>query len=154
MSQIEKKLEEMGLKLPAVAKPIAAYVPGVKVDNFIYTSGQIPLVDGALKYAGHVGAEISPEDAYEAAKVCCLNCLAIVKDLAGDLDNVEKIVKVAGFVQSAAGFNGQPKVVNGASELLGQLFGDKGVHARSAVGVNELPINAACEVELIVKVKA
>ncbi len=154
MSQIEKKLEEMGLKLPAVAKPVAAYVPGVKDGNTIYTSGQVPFVDGALKYAGHVGAECTPEDAYEAAKICCLNCLAIVKDLAGDLDNVEQIVKVVGFVSSAAGFNGQPKVINGASELLGQLFGDKGVHARSAVGVNELPLNVPCEVEMIVKIKA
>lgn len=154
MSQVEKKLAEMGLSLPTVAKPVAAYVPGVKDGNYIYTAGQVPFVNGEVKYSGHVGAECSPEDAYEAAKICCLNCLAIVKDLAGDLDNVEQIVKVTGFVSSAAGFNGQPKVVNGASELLGELFGEKGAHARSAVGVNELPLNVPCEVEMIVKVKA
>ena len=153
MSQIEKKLQEMGLKLPSVAKPVAAYVPGVKDGNYIYTSGQVPLVEGAIAYTGHVGAECTPEDAYEAAKICCLNCLAIVKDLAGDLDNVEQIIKVTGFVSSAAGFNGQPKVINGASELLGELFGAKGQHSRSAVGVNELPLNVPTEVEMIVKVK-
>lgn len=154
MSQIEKKLEEMGLKLPTVAKPVAAYVPGVKDGNYIYTSGQVPFVDGELKFTGHVGAECSPEDAYESAKVCCLNCLAIVKDLAGSLDNVEQIIKVTGFVSSAPGFNAQPKVINGASELLGELFGEKGQHSRSAVGVNELPLNVPTEVEMIVKVKA
>jgi enamine deaminase RidA (YjgF/YER057c/UK114 family) len=153
MSQIEKKLAELGLKLPPVAKPVAAYVPGVKDGNYIYTSGQVPLVDGKLAYEGHAGGDCSPEDAYEAAKVCALNCLAIVKDLAGDLDNVEQVIKVTGFVSSAPGFNGQPKVVNGASELLGQVFGAKGAHARSAVGVSELPLNVPVEVEMIVKVK-
>ena len=153
MSQVEKKLAEMGLKLPSVAKPVAAYVPGVKDGKYIYTAGQVPFVDGKVAYEGHVGGECSPEDAYEAAKICALNCLAIVKDLAGDLDNVEQIIKVVGFVSSAAGFNGQPKVINGASELLGELFGEKGAHARSAVVFNDLPFNVPCEVEMIVKVK-
>ena len=151
MSKIEKKLEEMGLKLPAVAKPVAAYVPGVRDGLIVYTSGQIPSVDGKPAYTGHVGAECSPEDAYEAAKICALNALAVVKELAGDLDQVEQIIKVTGFVSSAPGFNGQPGVINGASELLAQLFGEKGAHARSAVGVSELPLNVPCEVEMIVK---
>lgn len=149
----EKKLEELGLNLPETPKPVAAYVPGVKVDKYIYTAGQIPFVDGELKYKGKVGKDVTVEEAYEAAKICALNCLSIVKDLAGGLDNVEKIVKVVGFVNSAEGFTDQPKVINGASELLGEIFGEAGAHARSAVGVSELPIGATCEVELIVKVK-
>ena len=153
MSQVEKKLEEMGLKIPSVARPVAAYVPGVKDGNIIYTSGQIPSVEGKPAYLGHVGAECSPEDAYEAAKICALNALAVVKDLAGDLDKVEQILKVTGFVSSAPGFNGQPGVINGASELLAKAFGEKGAHARSAVGVSELPLNVPCEVEMIVKIK-
>ncbi|MCL1805122.1 MAG: RidA family protein [Clostridiales bacterium] len=153
MPKIEKKMEEMGLKLPGVAKPLAAYVPGVMDGKTIYTSGQLPSVDGKPAYTGHVGAECSPEDAYEAAKICALNALAIVKDLAGDLDNVEQVVKVTGFVSSAPGFNGQPGVVNGASELLAKIFEEKGAHARSAVGVSELPLNVPCELEMIVKIK-
>ena len=153
MSVYEKKIEELGLKVPGVAKPVAAYVPGVKVDKFIYTSGQVPLVNDKLAYIGHVGAEVTLEEAYEAAKICSLNCLAVVKEMAGGLDNVEQIVKITGFVNCVAGFDSLPKVVNGASELLGQIFGEKGAHARSAVGVSELPLNAPCEVEMIVKVK-
>ena len=149
----EKKLQELGLTLPETPKPVAAYVPGVKVDKYIYTAGQIPFVDGELKYKGKAGKDVTVEDAYEAAKVCALNCLSIVKNLAGSLDNVEKIVKVVGFVNSAEGFTDQPKVINGASELLGEIFGEAGAHARSAVGVSELPVGATCEVELIVKVK-
>ena len=154
MSQIEKKLEEMGLRIPAVAKPVAAYVPGVREGDIVYTSGQLPSIDGKPAYTGHVGAECPAEDAYEAAKICALNALAVVKDLAGDLDAVEKIIKVTGFVSSAPGFNGQPGVVNGASELLAKVFGDKGAHARSAVGVSELPLNVPCEVEMIVKLRS
>lgn len=153
MSVVEKKVQEMGLSIPEAPKPVAAYVPGVKVGDYIYTSGQIPLVAGALKYKGKVGAEVSEADGYEAAKVCVLNCLGVIKSLVGDLDKVEKVVKVVGFVNSAPGFDMQPKVINGASELLGEVFGDKGAHARSAVGVSELPLGATCEVELIVKVR-
>lgn len=152
MSSIEQKVKEMGLNIPEAPKPVAAYIPGVKAGEFIYTSGQIPLVNGELKYKGKVGAEVSEADAYEAAKICALNCLGVVKSLIGDLDKVERIVKVVGFVNSADGFNMQPKVINGASELLGKIFGEKGAHARSAVGVNELPLDATCEVEIIVKV--
>jgi enamine deaminase RidA (YjgF/YER057c/UK114 family) len=151
--KVEEKIKAMGLELPDVPKPLAAYVPGVKADNVIYTSGQIPLVKGELKYKGKVGKDLTEQEGYEAAKVCVLNCLSIIKDLTGDLDKVEQVIKVNGFVASAPDFNMQPKVINGASELLKEVFGDKGIHARAAVGVNELPINAACEVELIVKVR-
>ncbi|WP_148865734.1 Atu1372/SO_1960 family protein [Thermosediminibacter litoriperuensis] len=150
---LEKRMQELGIVLPEPPKPVAAYVPGVLVDKYIYTAGQIPFVNGELKYKGKVGRDISVEEAYEAARICALNCLSIVKALAGSLDNVEKIVKVVGFVNSAEGFNQQPKVVNGASELLDQIFGEAGAHARSAVGVNELPMDAPCEIEMIVKLK-
>lgn len=153
MSQVEAKLKELGLEVPEAPKPVAAYVPGVKSGEYVYTSGQIPLVKGELKYTGKVGAEKSLEEAYEAAKVCALNCLGVIKSLIGDLDKIEQVVKVVGFVNSAPGFNMQPKVINGASELLGTLFGEKGAHARSAVGVNELPLDATCEVEVIVRVR-
>jgi enamine deaminase RidA (YjgF/YER057c/UK114 family) len=153
MLSYEKKLQELGITLAEPPKPLAAYVPGVKIDKYIYTAGQIPLVNGQLKYKGKVGKDVSIEDAYDAAKTCVINCLSIVKSLAGSLDNVEKIVKVTGFVNSAPGFNQQPQVVNGASELLGEIFGEAGAHARSAVGVNELPLDSTCEVELIVKLK-
>lgn len=152
MSQVEKKLQEMGLQVPEPPKPVAAYVPGVKSGEYIYTSGQIPVVAGELKYKGKVGADKTPEEGYEAAKVCALNCLGVIKSIIGDLDRIEQVVKVVGFVNSAPGFNMQPKVINGASELLGAVLGDKGVHARSAVGVNELPLDATCEVEMIVRV--
>lgn len=153
MSKIEAKIKELGLEVPEAPKPVAAYVPGVRSGDYIYTSGQIPLVKGELKFTGKVGAEKTIEEGYEAAKVCALNCLGVIKSLVGDLDKVEQVVKVVGFVNSASGFNMQPKVINGASELLGVIFGEKGAHARSAVGVNELPLDATCEVEVIVKVK-
>lgn len=149
----EAKIKELGLELPPAPKPVAAYVPAVIADGFVYTSGQIPFVNGELKYKGKVGGGVSEADGYEAAKVCALNCLSVIKAQIGSLDKIEKIVKVVGFVNSAAGFNMQPKVVNGASELLGQIFGEAGQHARSAVGVNELPMDAAVEVEMIVKYK-
>lgn len=149
----ESKLKEMGLELPEAPKPVAAYVPAVKINGYVYTSGQIPFVNGELKYKGKVGGGVSEAEGYEAAKICALNCLSVIKAQIGSLDKIERIVKVVGFVNSAAGFNMQPKVINGASELLGQIFGDAGQHARSAVGVNELPMDAATEVEMIVKVK-
>jgi len=149
----EAKLKEMGLELPEAPKPVAAYVPAVKVGDYVYTSGQIPFVNGELKYKGKVGGGVSEAEAYEAAKICALNCLSVVKAQIGTLDNIEKIVKLTGFVSSAPGFNMQPKVVNGASELIGQIFGDAGQHARSAVGVNELPLDSTVEVEMIVKTK-
>ncbi|MFZ5648714.1 MAG: RidA family protein [Bacillota bacterium] len=149
----ETKLKEIGITLPEAPKPLASYVPAVIVDKYVYTSGQIPLVNGELKFKGKVGADLTEEQGYEAAKTCAINCLSVVRDQIGSLDNIERIVKVTGFVNSAPGFANQPKVVNGASDLLGEVFGEAGRHARSAVGVSDLPINAAVEVEMIVKVK-
>lgn len=154
MSDLEKKLKELGLSIPEAPMPVAAYVPGVKIGDFIYTSGQIPLVNGEVKYKGKVGLDVSADKAYEAAKICALNCLGVVKSLIDDLDQIEQIVKVVGFVNSAPDFTSQPQVVNGASELFGKLFGDKGAHARSAVGVNSLPLDSTCEVEIVVKLKS
>ena len=149
---VEKTLEEMGLKLPSVPAPVAAYVPGVLDGSLVYTSGQLPTENGVLR-KGKLGADMTVEEGYEAARTAALNCLAVVKSLAGSLDRVERIVKVVGYVNSAPDFEAQPKVVNGASELLGQLFGDAGVHSRSAVGVSSLPLGACCEIELIVRLK-
>ena len=153
MSDIEKRLKEMGLSIPEAPAPVAAYVPGVRADDYIYTSGQIPLVNGEVKYKGKAGLDLPLEKAQEAAKICALNCLGVVKSFVGDLEKVEQIVKGVGFVNSAPDFTAQPQVVNGASELLGELFGKKGAHARSAVGVGSLPLDSACEIEMIVKVK-
>ena len=146
-----ERLAELGLELPAVVAPLAAYVPAVRTGNLVYTSGQLPMVAGKLPQAGKVGAEVTAEEAKDLARTCALNALAAVHSLVG-VDSVVRVVKVVGFVASAPGFNGQPGVVNGASELLGDVFGDAGVHARSAVGVSELPLNAPVEVELIVEV--
>jgi len=149
----EAKLTEMSIVVPEAPKPVAAYVPAVQVGDIIYTSGQIPFVDGQIKYKGKLGKDVTIEQGYDAARVCVINALAAVKSLAGSLDNIEKIIKVVGFVNSAPGFTDQPKVINGASELLAEVFGEAGAHARSAVGVAELPIDSAVEVELIVKLK-
>ena len=148
---ILERLTELGIELPAVVAPLAAYVPAVRTGNLVYTSGQLPMVDGALPQAGKVGGDVTAEEAKGLARTCALNALAAVHSLVG-VDSVVRVVKVVGFVASAPGFNGQPGVVNGASELLGDVFGDAGVHARSAVGVSELPLNAPVEVELIVEV--
>ncbi len=147
-----ERLAELGIILPAVAKPLAAYVPAVRTGALVYTSGQLPLQAGDLTHIGKVGAEVTPEQAKVAARTCALNALAAVDALVG-IDAVIRIVKVVGFVASAPGFSGQPGVVNGASEVLGELFGDAGAHARSAVGVSELPLDAPVEVELIVEVR-
>ncbi|WP_149360397.1 RidA family protein [Lolliginicoccus suaedae] len=145
------RLKELGLALPPVVPPVAAYVPALRAGDFVYTSGQLPLVAGELQAAGKVGAEVTPEQAQGMARICGLNALAAIDALVG-IDAVEQVVKVVGFVASASGFNGQPQVINGASELFGEVFGDAGKHARSAVGVAELPLNAAVEVEVIVRV--
>ncbi|KZX21423.1 RidA family protein [Rathayibacter tanaceti] len=147
---IAERLAELGIELPDVAVPAGAYVPAVVHGGVVYTAGQIPFVDGALPLAGKVGAEVSPEQAKDLARICALNALAAVADAIGSLDRVTRIVKLTGFVASASGFTGQPGVVNGASELLGDVFGEAGRHARSAVGVAELPLGAPVEVELIV----
>ncbi len=149
-SAVEARLQELGLTLPAVAAPVAAYVPAVVSGDHVYTSGQLPFIDGKLTVTGKVGtAGVSAEDAKGLAAVCAVNALAAVKSAIGDLDRITRIVKVVGFVSSDPSFTGQPGVVNGASELLGQVFGDAGIHARSAVGVAVLPLDSPVEVELI-----
>lgn len=152
MSAVESRLAELGLSVPDVVPPVAAYVPAVRTGAYIYTSGQLPMVGGVMAHTGKVGAEVSAEDAKELAAACALNAIAAVKALIGDLDKVVRVVKVVGFVASAPDFTGQPGVVNGASELLGQAFGERGVHARSAVGVVALPLDAPVEVEIVVEV--
>jgi enamine deaminase RidA (YjgF/YER057c/UK114 family) len=152
VSAPEERLAALGLTLPSVAAPVAAYVPTARTGSLVYTAGQLPLVDGALPLTGKVGAEVTPEDAKDLARQCALNALAAVKAEIGDLSKVKRVVKVVGFVASDPTFTGQPGVVNGASELLGEVFGDAGIHARSAVGVNVLPLDAPVEVELIVEV--
>ncbi len=146
------RLAELGLELPQVVPPVAAYVPAVRSGDLVFTSGQLPMVDGALPSVGKVGAMVTPEQAKELARTCALNGLAAIEALVG-LDSVVRIVKVVGFVASTPEFTGQPAVVNGASELLGQVFGDAGQHARSAVGVAALPLDAPVEVELVVEVR-
>lgn len=148
---VEAKLAELGLTLPGVVPPLASYQPAVQSGVYVYTSGQLPMVDGKLAVTGKVGAEVTPDEAKELAKTCALNALAAVKSVAGDLDRIARVVKVVGFVASASDFTGQPGVVNGASELLGAVLGDKGVHARSAVGVVVLPLDAPVEIEVQVE---
>jgi enamine deaminase RidA (YjgF/YER057c/UK114 family) len=145
------RLEELGISLPDVVTPLAAYVPAVRTGNLVYTSGQVPMQAGAVAATGKVGAEVSPENGKALARICALNALAAVHSLVG-IDSVVRVVKVVGFVASTPGFNGQPGVINGASELFGEVFGDAGAHARSAVGVSELPLNVPVEVEIIVEV--
>jgi enamine deaminase RidA (YjgF/YER057c/UK114 family) len=146
------RLRELGLTLPTVATPAGAYIPARRSGSLVFTAGQLPFVDGALPAAGKVGAEVTPEQAYGFARICALNALAAVDGLVG-LDAVAGVVKVVGFVASAPGFTGQPGVINGASELLGEVFGEAGRHARSAVGVAELPLGAPVEVELVVELR-
>lgn len=152
MSTVEERLAELGLTVPEVVPPVAAYVPAVRDGSYIYTSGQLPMVDGKLPATGKVGAEVNADDAKELAATCALNAIAAIKAELGDLEKVARVVKVVGFVASDPSFTGQPGVINGASELLGKAFGDKGVHARSAVGVAALPLDAPVEVEVLVSV--
>lgn len=149
----EARLVELGLTLPAVTPPVAAYVPTVRTGRYVYTSGQLPFVGGELPATGKVGAEVSEDDARSYARQCAINALAAVRAELGSLDAVRRVVKLVGFVASAPDFTAQPAVVNGASELLGDVFGDAGKHARSAVGVAVLPLNAPVEVEVIVEVR-
>jgi enamine deaminase RidA (YjgF/YER057c/UK114 family) len=151
MTSPSARLAELGLSLPAVVPPVAAYVPAVRSGAYVYTSGQLPVVDGALPATGKVGVEIAPERAKELARTCALNALAAIDALVG-LDAVVRVVKVVGFVASAPDFTGQPGVINGASEFLGEVFGDAGRHARSAVGVAVLPLDSPVEVELVVEI--
>ena len=151
---VAARLAELGLRLPEVATPVAAYVPAVRSGKYVYTSGQLPLVDGVLQATGKVGEGeglVSPQTAHDLARTCALNALAAVASVAGGLDQVARVVKVVGFVASDPSFTGQPGVINGASELLGEVLGEAGRHARSAVGVAALPLDAPVEVEIVVE---
>jgi enamine deaminase RidA (YjgF/YER057c/UK114 family) len=151
MADVHARIAELGLTLPPVTRPLAAYLPAVRSGSHVYVSGQVPIADGAMLATGKVGAEVAPARARELAARCALNALAAIEDLVG-LGAVVRVVKVTGFVASAPGFTGQPDVINGASELFGQVFGEAGRHARSAVGVAELPLGVPVEVEVIVEV--
>ena len=152
MTHPEERLAELGLTVPEVAKPVAVYVPAVRSGSYVYTSGQLPMREGELMASGKVGGEVSQEEAVACAQQCALNAIAAVKAEVGDLAAVKRVVKVVCFVASTTDFTAQPQVANGVSELLGQVFGDAGVHARSAVGVPVLPLDAPVEVELLVEV--
>ena len=147
----ENKLRELGIELPAVPSPAGSYVPAVRAGSFLFTAGQLPFENGEIRLKGKVGDGVTPKEAREAARLCALNALAVVASEAGGLSSVRRVVKVTGYVASAPGFTGQPGVLDGASELLGDVFGEAGLHARSAVGVTELPLGAPVEVELIVE---
>jgi enamine deaminase RidA (YjgF/YER057c/UK114 family) len=150
---IQSKLAELGLTLPEAALPVAAYVPAVRTGNLVFTAGQLPLVDGKIPFVGKVGSDVTPEQAKDMAQVCALNALAAIS-LVADIDQIERIVRVGGFVNGIPGFVAIPAVINGASELLIKLFGEvNGKHARTAIGVAELPLNAPVEVEMVVQLK-
>jgi enamine deaminase RidA (YjgF/YER057c/UK114 family) len=152
VSTPEERLADLGLTVPEVPKPVASYIPAVRTGDLVYTSGQLPMREGQLVHTGKVGGEVTPEEAVECARQCALNAIAAVRAEVGDLSAVKRIVKVVAFVASTPDFTGQPGVANGASELFGEVFGDRGQHARSAVGVPVLPLDAPVEVELIVEV--
>ena len=150
---IEERLRQMGLELPEPPKPVASYVPCTRAGNLLFVSGQVPREKGVLRFSGHLGGNLNLEEGRQAARLCALNGLSAVKQELGTLERVRRIVKLTGFVASAAGFHDQPKVVDGASVFLVELFGEKGQHARAAVGVNELPLGSAVELEMIVEVE-
>ncbi len=150
---VEDIIKELGFELPEAPKPLAAYVPALITDKLVFTAGQLPMVKGELKYSGKLGAELNEEEGRKAAEICALNCLSVIKGAVSDLNKIDRIMKLTVFVNSADGYTNQPKVANGASELLVKIFGEKGKHVRSAVGVNELPLNAPVEIEMIVILK-
>jgi enamine deaminase RidA (YjgF/YER057c/UK114 family) len=152
MATPEERVAELGLTLPEVVPPVASYTPTVRSGNHVYVSGQLPFVDGKLPATGKVGAEVTPETAKELAALCALNGIAAVRAEIGELSNVVRVVKLGGFVASTPDFTGHPGVINGASDLIGQVFGDAGVHARAAVGVAALPLDSPVEVDMIVEV--
>ncbi len=153
MNTVEDRLAQLGLELPEIPKPVAEYLPAKKVGDLIFCSGQGPVMEGKPAYRGKVDVERTVEEGYEAAKLCTLNCLAAIKSLVGSLDKVEEIVKVRGFVNSSPNFNKQPKVIDGASELLVKIFGEKGKHARTSIGTSVLPGDITVELEMVVKVQ-
>ncbi len=150
---IEERIIELGFSVPDAPKPLAAYIPSLVVNNLVMTAGQLPIVKGELKYKGKLGKDLTEEDGQKAAEVCLLNCLSVIKSVVGSLDKVERILKLTVFVNSADDFTAQPKVANGASELCVKIFGEEGKHVRSAVGVNQLPLGAPVEIEMIAQVK-
>lgn len=149
----EEKIRELGFKIPEAPKPLAAYIPAIRVNDLVFTAGQLPMEDGQLKYKGKVGKDLTEDEGRKAAEICALNCLSVVKSVTDSLDNIERIVKLTVFVNNVDGFAAQPKVANGASELMVKIFGENGKHARSAVGVSGLPLDAPVEIEMVVKVK-
>lgn len=151
--KIEEKMRELGLILPEAPKPVAVYIPAKKIGNFVFTSGQGPIKDGKFVHVGKVGGEVSLKEGYESARVCAINCLATIKSVIGSLDNIDEIVKIKGYVNSTSDFYQQPEVINGASELIVEIFGEKGKHARSALGTSVLPGNIPVELEMIVSIK-
>jgi enamine deaminase RidA (YjgF/YER057c/UK114 family) len=153
MSVVEQRLAEIGLVVPEVVPPVAAYTPAVRTGNYVYVSGQLPMVNGAMAHTGKVGQDVTPEQAKQLAQASALNAIAALKSVVGDLDAVARVVKVVGFVACIPDFTGAPAVVNGASELFGAAFGERGVHARSAVGVASLPLDAAVEVEAVFEIE-
>lgn len=151
--EIEERIRDLGLELPEAPKPVGSYVPAVHSGNYVFTSGQLPFVRGELKARGKVGSNLTVEEGYECARIAALNCLAAVKSVVGALDRVQRIIRVTGFISSAPGFEEQPKVLNGASDLLVEIFGEKGKHSRLAIGTNELPLGTPVEVEMTVEVQ-
>jgi len=151
--EIEKKIKSLGLELPEVPKPVASYVPAVHSGSYVFTSGQLPFIKGELKARGKIGSDLTVEEGYECAKVAALNCLAAVKSVVGAMDRVRRVIRVTGFINSAPGFEEQSKVMNGASDLLVEIFGEEGKHSRLAIGTSELPLGTPVEVEMIVEVQ-
>jgi len=148
----EEKLKQMGVTIPEVVKPLAAYIPATQIGNLVMTSGQVPISNETVMYSGKIGKDLTEEEGMKAAKLCALNCLSAIRSVIGNLDKIKRVVKLTVFVSSADGFTAQPKVANGASEFIGEVFGDAGKHVRSAVGVSELPLNSAVEIEMVVEV--
>jgi len=148
---IEAKLAELGIDLPEAPAPVAAYQPWIRAGNLIFTSGQLPFRNGEISYAGKLGAEISNEDGYQAARQAALNAIAHIKSATGDLDKVKTIIRIEGYVHCAEGFRDHPQVLNGASDLIAEIFGDRGIHTRLALGINEMPLNAAVQLAMIVE---
>jgi enamine deaminase RidA (YjgF/YER057c/UK114 family) len=150
---VETRLQELQISIPAASKPVAAYVPAVRTGNLIFVSGQLPMMDGQLQYKGILGRDMDVETGYKAARICAINCLAAIKTVEPDLNKIRRIVKLTGYVNSIPESGDQPKVVNGASELIQQIFGERGLHARAAIGMSGLPLGALVEVEMIVEVE-
>jgi len=149
---IEAKLAELGIDLPEAPAPVAAYQPWIRAGNLIFTSGQLPFRNGEISYTGKLGAELSNEDGYQAARQAALNAIAHIKSATGDLDKVKTIIRIEGYVHCAEGFRDHPQVLNGASDLIAEIFGDRGIHTRLALGINEMPLNAAVQLAMIVEV--